>query len=101
MTETGPIFLPKGFQFSSATAGIKASGKPDLALILASPGTSAAALFTKNLVVAAPVEVGRRALSLSRGRICAVLVNSGNANCATARAGIQACNDVCAGAARL
>jgi glutamate N-acetyltransferase / amino-acid N-acetyltransferase len=101
MTESGPSFLPKGFQFSSTTAGIKASGKPDLALILAPPRTSAAALFTKNLVVAAPVEVGRRALSQSRGHIRAVLVNSGNANCATGPAGLRACKSVCAETARL
>ena len=101
MSESGPIFLPKGFKFSSATAGIKASGKPDLALILASPRTSAAAVFTKNLVVAAPVEVGSRALSQSRGHVRAVVVNSGNANCATGPAGLRACESVCAEAARL
>ena len=101
MTESGPIFLPKGFQFSSAAAGIKTSAKPDLALILAAPGTSAAALFTKNLVVAAPVEVGRRALSESRGHVRAVVVNSGNANCATGSRGLRACKSVCAEAARL
>ena len=101
MSESGPIFLPKGFQFASATAGIKASGKPDLALILAPPRTSGAALFTKNLVVAAPVEVGRRALSQGHGRVRAVIVNSGNANCATGPAGLRACKSVCAEAARL
>jgi glutamate N-acetyltransferase/amino-acid N-acetyltransferase len=101
MNELGPIFLPKGFKFSAATAGIKASGRPDLALILAGAHTSAAALFTTNLVVAAPVEVGRAALSQSRGRIRAVVVNSGNANCATGPAGLRACKAVCANAARL
>lgn len=100
MSESGPIFLPKGFAFSAATAGIKSSGKPDLALILAAPHTSAAALFTKNLVVAAPVEVGRSALLQSRGRIRAVVVNSGNANCATGPAGVRACKSVCAETAR-
>jgi glutamate N-acetyltransferase/amino-acid N-acetyltransferase len=101
MSESGPIFLPKGFKFSAATAGIKASGKPDLALMLSSPGTSAAAMFTKNLVVAAPVEVGRAALTQSRGKMRAVVVNSGNANCATGPAGVRACKSVCAETARL
>jgi glutamate N-acetyltransferase/amino-acid N-acetyltransferase len=101
MTESGPIFIPKGFQFSSTSAGIKASGKPDLALILAPPRARAAALFTKNLVVAAPIEVGRRVLSQSRGRVRAVIVNSGNANCATGPAGLRTCKSVCAEAARL
>lgn len=101
MSESGPIFIPKGFKFSAVRAGIKASGNPDLAVILAEAGTSAAALFTKNLVVAAPVEVGRKALARSRGRVRAVVVNSGNANCATGSAGARACNTVCQEAARL
>ena len=100
MTEGGPIFLPKGFKFSSVTAGIKASGKPDLALILADRPTSAAALFTKNLVTAAPVEVGRSSLARSHGHVRAVIVNSGNANCATGAAGIRACKKVCSGLAQ-
>jgi len=95
------ICLPAGFSFSSASAGIKASGRPDLALVEACAGTSAAAVFTKNRVVAAPLEVGRAALAATRGRVRAVIVNSGNANCATGAAGIRACQEVCAGLARL
>ena len=89
------ICLPAGFSFSSACAGIKASGRPDLALVEACAGTTAAAVFTKNRVVAAPLEVGRAALAATRGRIRAVIVNSGNANCATGKAGIRACQEVC------
>ena len=95
------ICLPAGFSFSSASAGIKASGRPDLALVEACAGTTAAAVFTKNRVVAAPLEVGRAALAATRGRIRAVIVNSGNANCATGKAGISACQEVCAGLATL
>jgi glutamate N-acetyltransferase / amino-acid N-acetyltransferase len=91
-----PLFLPKGFKFSAVTAGIKVSGKPDLALIFTGPQTRAAALFTKNHVVAAPVQVGRAALARSRGRVRAVVVNSGNANCATGPAGLRGCKAVCA-----
>ena len=100
MSESGPIFLPKGFKFSAVTAGIKVSGKPDLALILAEPRTTAAALFTKNRIVAAPIEVGRAALAKSGGRVRAVLVNSGNANCATGQPGLRACRATCAETAR-
>ena len=89
------IHLPKGFSFSAVAAGIKASGRLDVALVQAVPGTSAAALFTKNLVVAAPVEVGRTHLSRTRGRVRAVIVNSGNANCATGNAGLRACEQIC------
>jgi glutamate N-acetyltransferase / amino-acid N-acetyltransferase len=101
MIESGPLFLPKGFKFSAITAGLKASGKPDLAAIIADLPTSAAALFTKNRIVAAPVEVGRASLSRSRGRIGAVIVNSGNANCATGKQGIRDCKAVCAATAKL
>ena len=94
------ICLPAGFSFSSASAEIKASGRPDLALVEACAGTSAAAVFTKNRVVAAPLEVGRAALASTRGRIRAVIVNSGNANCATGKAGISACQEICSGLAR-
>src|SRR6185437_1658061 len=95
------ICLPEGFSFAAARAGIKASGRPDLALVEAPPGTNAAAVFTKNRVVAAPLEVGRAALAATRGRVCAVIVNSGNANCATGTAGIRVCQEVCTGLARL
>ncbi|MGA8538498.1 MAG: bifunctional glutamate N-acetyltransferase/amino-acid acetyltransferase ArgJ [Terriglobales bacterium] len=95
------ILLPHGFSFSAVAAGIKVSGRPDLALADAAGGASAAALFTKNLVVAAPVEVGRAALRSTGGRVRALLVNSGNANCATGRAGIQACERVCSDAGKL
>jgi glutamate N-acetyltransferase/amino-acid N-acetyltransferase len=93
--------LPAGFSFSAACAGIKASGRSDLALVEACPGTTAAAVFTRNRVVAAPLEVGRSSLAASGGRIRAVIVNSGNANCATGRAGIRACQQVCRELARV
>jgi len=95
MNSTDRIFLPKGFQFSAVTAGIKASGRPDLALIAAGPSTQAAAVFTKNLVVAAPLEVARTSLKSTGGRVRAVVVNSGNANCATGPAGLRGCKEVC------
>ena len=95
------IYLPEGFSFAAAAAGIKVSGRPDLALAEACPGTAAAAVFTKNRVVAAPLLVGRAALKASRGRVRAILVNSGNANCATGPAGLRACRKVCHEASRL
>ncbi len=95
------IRLPLGFAFSAVAAGIKVSGRPDLALVEATGGSSAAALFTQNRVVAAPVEVGRASLRSTGGRVQAIVVNSGNANCATGRAGIQACERVCREAGKL
>src|SRR5208337_2084856 len=95
------IRLPVGFTFSAVAAGIKVSGRPDLALAEAANGANAAGLFTKNRVVAAPVEVGRASLRSTGGRVRAIVVNSGNANCATGRAGIQACERVCREAGKL
>jgi glutamate N-acetyltransferase/amino-acid N-acetyltransferase len=95
------IRLPKGFSFSAVTAGIKVSGRPDLALAEVADGAAAAALFTTNRVVAAPIAVGRAALLSTGGQIRAVVVNSGNANCATGRDGIRACEKVCREAGNL
>ena len=95
------IRMPLGFSFSALAAGIKVSGRPDLALVEASGGAAVAVLFTTNRVVAAPVQVGRASLAASGGRVRAVIVNSGNANCATGRAGIQACERVCKDAAKI
>jgi glutamate N-acetyltransferase / amino-acid N-acetyltransferase len=72
-----------------------------LALVEIAGGATAAALFTTNRVVAAPIEVGRAALAASGGRVRAVIVNSGNANCATGRPGISACDRVCGEAAKI
>ncbi|MGI9101993.1 MAG: bifunctional glutamate N-acetyltransferase/amino-acid acetyltransferase ArgJ [Terriglobales bacterium] len=94
------IIVPRGFEFSATTAGIKASGSPDFALALAPQGANAAAMFTTNRVIAAPLVCGREHLRHSAGRVRAVVVNSGNANCATGKAGLRACQDVCRGVAK-
>jgi glutamate N-acetyltransferase / amino-acid N-acetyltransferase len=91
--------LPLGFQWGAVKAGIKASGKLDLAVAIAPKGANAAAMFTSNQLVAAPVTVGRRHLIATSGRVSAVLVNAGNANCATGAAGIDACEATCRAAA--
>ena len=92
---SSPAFLPLGFQWSSTTAGIKASGKPDVALAVCKGGAVAAAMFTSNQVVAAPVIVGRSHLQATGGKVSAVLVNAGNANCATGEPGIDAAKRSC------
>jgi glutamate N-acetyltransferase / amino-acid N-acetyltransferase len=91
---------PQGFLFSACTAGIKASGKPDLALALAPDGASAAAMFTRNQIVAAPVMIGREHLRRGQGLMRALIVNAGNANCATGKQGLKAANSVCIGVAK-
>ena len=82
--------VPRGFRFSATACGLKKTGALDLALLSSDFPASAAAVFTQNLVVAAPVVVSKKNLSASRGRMRAVIVNAGNANCATGDAGYVA-----------
>ena len=89
------IPLPAGFQWSSVTAGIKASGKPDVALAVCEGGSAAAVMYTSNQLVAAPIHVGRRHLKATGSRVKGVLVNAGNANCATGLPGEEACQKSC------
>ena len=75
--------LPLGYRYASAYAGIRKVEKDDLGLIVSDTPASAAAMFTRNRVQAAPVTLAKKHLRLSRGRARAILVNAGNANCAT------------------
>jgi glutamate N-acetyltransferase / amino-acid N-acetyltransferase len=94
-----PQAMPLGFEWGAVKAGIKASGKLDVAVAVAAKSANAAAMFTKNQLVAAPVTVGRRHLLSTSGRVGAVVVNAGNANCATGQPGIDACVQTCVAAA--
>ena len=75
--------LPHGYAYASTYAGIRQVEKDDLALIASGFPADAAAVFTQNRVQAAPVKLSRRHLKLSRGSVGAILINAGNANCAT------------------
>jgi glutamate N-acetyltransferase/amino-acid N-acetyltransferase len=77
------VKTPLGFRYASTYAGIRKVAKDDVALIVSDSPSSAAAVFTKNLVVAGPVVVARKNLRASGGKMRAALVNAGNANCAT------------------
>jgi glutamate N-acetyltransferase / amino-acid N-acetyltransferase len=79
--------LPRGFRFAATACGLKKTGALDLGLFSSDVPASAAAVFTQNLVVAAPVTLSKKHLHLSKGRMRAVVVNSGNANCATGAQG--------------
>jgi len=87
--------LPRGFRWAAVKAGIKASGRTDVAVAVADRAASAAVMFTKNQVVAAPVTVGRRNMAATQGRVRALVVNAGNANCATGPQGIQVAEQTC------
>ena len=75
--------LPLGYLYSATYAGIRQAKKDDLALIVSGLPANAAAVFTQNRVQAAPVRLSRRNLKLSGGLAGAILMNAGNANCAT------------------
>jgi glutamate N-acetyltransferase/amino-acid N-acetyltransferase len=76
---------PQGFVAAGGHAGIKASGDPDLAVVATADDrpVAAAGTFTQNLACAGPVRVSKRHLAATRGRAAAIVLNSGNANCAT------------------
>ncbi len=76
------VSLPRGFRAAGVTAGLKASGTPDLALVVNDgPDHHAAAVFTTNRVEAAPVTWSRQVVA--DGRADAVVLNSGGANACT------------------
>jgi len=80
--------MPTGFRAAGVTAGLKPSGNPDLALVVNDgPDHHAAAVFTSNRVVAAPVVWSRQVVS--DGRVDAVVLNSGGANACTGDQGFQ------------
>ncbi|NUR30654.1 MAG: bifunctional glutamate N-acetyltransferase/amino-acid acetyltransferase ArgJ [Catenulispora sp.] len=78
----------KGFRAAGIAAGIKASGNPDLALVVNDgPLHAAAGVFTSNRVKAAPVQWSEQVLK--GGTVAAVVLNSGGANACTGPAGFQ------------
>ncbi len=78
---------PRGFTSGGISAGIKKHDVPDLALIVGDATLTAAAMFTTNLVCAAPVQLSKANLAASSGRVNALVINSGCANAATGTEG--------------
>lgn len=88
LVRTQGVTAPAGFRATGIAAGIKASGKADLALVFnAGPDHAAAAVFTRNQVKAAPVLWTQHVLTT--GRLRAVILNSGGANACTGPGGFQ------------
>jgi glutamate N-acetyltransferase/amino-acid N-acetyltransferase len=82
------VTTPRGFRAAGVTAGLKASGRPDVALVVNDgPDHHAAAVFTSNRVEAAPVTWSRTVVA--DGRADAVVLNSGGANACTGAPGFQ------------
>lgn len=88
LVRTQGVTAPAGFRGSGIAAGIKASGRSDLALVFnEGPDTAAAGVFTRNKVKAAPVLWSQQVLST--GKLRAVVLNSGGANACTGAGGFQ------------
>jgi glutamate N-acetyltransferase/amino-acid N-acetyltransferase len=81
------ITSPQGFAGAALAAGIKRSGKPDLALIYSDVPAVAAAVFTGNRFKAAPILVSMK--QIKSGFCQAIISNAGSANCGTGRQGIR------------
>ena len=79
------VCFPRGFRAAGVTAGIKASGAPDVAIVVGDSGSTGAGLFTLNRAAAAPVILSRAAVA--DGDVRAIVTNSGNANAATGEQG--------------
>ncbi len=84
--QKGGVTSPKGFLANGLWAGIKRSGRPDLALLYSEVPAVCAAVFTKNSIQAAPIFVSKE--NLKNNRAQAILINSGNANCFTGNFGL-------------
>ncbi len=88
LIRTQGVTAPAGFRGAGIAAGIKVSGRPDLALVFnEGPDTAAAGVFTTNKVKAAPVLWSQQVLTA--GALRAVVLNSGGANACTGAPGFQ------------
>ena len=84
----GGVTAPTGFRASGLHCGIKASGKPDLSLIVSDTPATAAGVFTVNLAKAAPCYLSQDHLASSSGIAHAIITNSGCANACTGPQGM-------------
>ncbi len=100
-TMAGGVATARGFRAAGISAGIKATKKPDLALVVSDTPATAAAMFTLNKVQAAPVLVSKEHLHNSGGLVRAIVVNSGCANACTGDAGMADARAMAAETARL
>jgi glutamate N-acetyltransferase / amino-acid N-acetyltransferase len=92
------LLSPAGFRAGAVRARIKSSRALDVVLLVCDRPASAAAMFTSNKVVAAPIQIAR--VNVAGGRLRGIVVNSGNANACTGRRGLADARRMCAAAAR-
>lgn len=90
----GSVTTPRGFSAAAVAAGIKQSGRPDLVLVVSDRDCSAAGVFTRNQVAAAPVLLDRETLAADNTAIRGVVINAGNANACTGAPGLADARDM-------
>ncbi|MFA5292495.1 MAG: bifunctional glutamate N-acetyltransferase/amino-acid acetyltransferase ArgJ [Phycisphaerae bacterium] len=93
------LTAPKGFLAAGISCGIKISGKKDIGIICCPTGAKAAGVFTTNKIVSAAVTVCKK--HIKTGDAETIVVNSGNANTCTGKAGLRNAEIMCQTAARL
>jgi len=81
--------IPYGFLFAGISAGLKASNKKDLALILAPKGSIFSGMFTQSMVRASCVDICEERIKKTSGFVRAILINSGQANACTGNLGLK------------
>ncbi len=101
MSNTRHITLPRGFLAAGVKARIKASGKEDVAMIVAERPASAALMTTSNQVVGAPVLWCRSVLPTGCGKVRGIVINAGNSNVCTGKRGRRDAEAMASQAARL
>jgi len=101
ISDVSQFLIPRGFRFGATKAGLKRSGRTDFALIVADQPASAAAAFTSNRVIAAPLIIDKAHLRATGGMVKLAAINAGNANCAAGEPGLAAARATCAAAAEL
>ena len=89
---SGGVTAPKGFKAANTAAGIKYTGRDDMAMIVSKSPCVAAGTFTRNVVKAAPVLFDKKVIEESKG-IHTVVVNAGIANACTGEEGFFYCNE--------
>jgi len=93
MNELDVGFEVAGVRLAAVAAGIRYPGRPDLVVMEFAPGSTSAAVFTRNAFCAAPVVVAREHLERQAPRY--FLINAGNANAGTGDEGLRAARETC------
>ncbi len=92
--QNGSVTSPKGFKACGVVAGLKRSGKPDMALLLSDTPATVAGTFTRCVFAAAPVLLDKAIVAMQQ-KVRGVIINSGNANACTGATGLENAQKMC------